>query len=227
MISRRRRSGKKQDDIEPEKRAVIVTDIQGDFTTHCEGALAVPETDAAYIEHVGAVTGLLKERGLLVIATQDWHPHDHISFHTNHPGHEPYQTMDLGERTQVLWPPHCVQGTDKAEILLREDAYHCVVQKGRRREFDSYSGFMDDGGQATELRELLSGQGISTVIIYGIATDYCVKATALDARTHGYHVIVVESLSRGVSPETTREALEEMKRRGVRVVAEIDPDNLP
>lgn len=194
---------------------VIVVDVQGDFTTWKKGALAVAGTDAAFIEKLKKATADLKQSGHAVFATQDWHPVDHISFYTNHPGRKPFDVVDVRNNKQVLWPPHCVQGTENAKLLLDETLLDAVVKKGKDRRYDSYSGFQDDGGAKTELDDLLRNRGIQELIVYGIATDYCVKATALDAAKAGYTVAVVAGLSRGVAPDTTDKALQEMQANGI------------
>ncbi len=127
----------------------------------------------------------------------------------------------LGTRTQVLWPPHCVQGSANAGLLLEEALFEAVVQKGKDKNHDSYSGFRDDGGSATELNDLLQHRRLTELIVYGIATDYCVKATAEDGAKAGYRVTVVETLCRGVAPDTTAAALKARRAAGVAVVTEI------
>jgi len=204
------------------KTAVIVVDIQGDFTTWKQGSLAVPGTDQAFIKKVEGATRKLAEASFPIFATQDWHPANHISFYTNHPGKKPFEAIQIDGRTQVLWPPHCVQGTENARILLDPRFFLAVIRKGQNPQFDSYSGFQDDGGQKTEMDSLLRQHGIRKVIVYGIATDYCVKATALDALANGYQVIVIEGLCKGVAPETSAKALEEMKRKGAILMKELD-----
>jgi nicotinamidase/pyrazinamidase len=157
---------------------VIVVDVQGDFTTWKNGALAVEGTDAAFIEKLRKASATLKQLGHTVLATQDWHPADHISFYTNHPGRKPFDVVEVRNKKQVLWPPHCVQGTENAKLLIDETFFDAVVQKGKDRRYDSYSGFQDDGGARTEMDGLLKKRSIQDLIVYGIATDYCVKATA-------------------------------------------------
>jgi nicotinamidase/pyrazinamidase len=198
-------------------RGVIVVDVQGDFTTWKKGALAVEGTDAAFIEKLKNATATLKQLGHAVLATQDWHPADHISFYTNHPGRKPFDVVDIRNKKQVLWPPHCVQGTENAKLLLDETLFDAVVKKGKDPRYDSYSGFQDDGGARTEMNGLLKKIGIQELIVYGIATDYCVKATALDAAQAGYKVTVAAGLSRGVAYDTTATALEEMKANGITI----------
>jgi nicotinamidase/pyrazinamidase len=199
----------------------IMVDIQGDFTTWKKGALAVEGTDAAFIEKLRKACKTLKQSGHAVFATQDWHPTDHISFYTNHPGRKPFDVVDVRNQKQVLWPPHCVQGTENAKLLLAETLFDAVVKKGKDRRYDSYSGFQDDGGARTEMDGLLKQRGIQELIVFGIATDYCVKATALDAAKAGYKVTVVAGLSRGVAPDTTATALEEMKANGITIRKEL------
>jgi len=160
--------------------------------------------------------------GYPIFATQDWHPGDHISFYTNHPGGKAFEVIEIEGRTQVLWPPHCVQGTENAGILVDNNLFLAVVQKGRDTRYDSYSGFMDDGGQKTEMDEILKRKGIQKIVVYGIATDYCVKATALDAADAGYKVLVIEGLCKGVAPETSAKALTEMKEKGIMILKELD-----
>jgi nicotinamidase/pyrazinamidase len=200
---------------------VIVVDVQGDFTTAKKGSLAVPDTDDVFIAKMRKATEALKNKGLPIFATQDWHPKDHVSFYTNHEGKKPFETIQVSGKPQVLWPPHCIQGTENADILLDKNLFSAVVQKGVDKRFDCYSGFMDDGGTKTQLDEILKKNNIKEVIVYGIATDYCVKATAVDAANSGYKVTVIEDLCKGVAPDTTQKALEEMKAKGVTIKTEL------
>jgi nicotinamidase/pyrazinamidase len=200
----------------------IVVDLQGDFTTWQKGALAVEGTDEAFVKKVEKATVALKDKGYLIFATQDWHPAAHVSFYSNHAGTEPYEVIQIEGRTQVLWPPHCVQETENAKVLLDNNLFVAIVQKGKDQRYDSYSGFQDDGGAETEMNGILKENGIKEIIVYGIATDYCVKATAIDAVDAGYKVTVVEGLSKGVAPETTAEALDEMKAKGITLVNELE-----
>jgi nicotinamidase/pyrazinamidase len=201
---------------------VIVVDVQADFTEFKSGTLAVPGTDVQYIKEVEAATRHLVQLGLPVYFTQDWHPADHVSFFTNNPGTEPLQVIEIDGRPQVMWPPHCVQNTPGAEILIAAEGPTKTVRKSMDTKFDSYSGFADDGGLKTEMDSLLRQDGIKNLIIYGLATDYCVKATAIDAADAGYKVTVIEGLSKGVVPETTAQALEEMRAKGIIVKADLD-----
>jgi nicotinamidase/pyrazinamidase len=204
------------------KTGVIVVDLQGDFTTLKKGSLAVAGTDQSYLDTVFAATETLRKKGYPVFATQDWHPTDHVSFYTNHTGKKAFDVIDVAGKKQVLWPPHCVQKTENARVLLDNKMFVAVVQKGKDKKYDSYSGFQDDGGAKTEMNQLLKKHGIQELIVYGLATDYCVKATALDAVKAGYKVTVIEGLSRGVAPDTTAKALGEMKQAGIAIKPQID-----
>ena len=206
--------------ISGENTGVIVVDVQADFTELKAGSLAVPGTDAQYISAVQRASERFLQQGLRIYFTQDWHPADHMSFYTNHPGTKPLQVIEIDGRPQVMWPPHCVQETPGAVILITADGPTQTVRKGMDPKFDSYSGFADDGGHKTDLDNLLQLDGIKKVIVYGLAADYCVKATALDAIAAGYRVELILDLCRGVSPETTASALEEMEAKGVAIIGD-------
>ena len=207
--------------IAGEKTGVIVVDLQGDFTSWKNGSLACNNTDKAYIDKVNTATKTLSQKGYLIFATQDWHPANHMSFFSNHSGKKPFEAIQIEGRTQVLWPPHCVQGTENARILVDNNLFTAVVKKGKNQKFDSYSGFQDDGGDKTEMTSILKRNGIKKVLIYGIATDYCVKATAIDAVEAGFEVTVIEGLCRYVAPDTSAKALQEMKDKGVNIIKEL------
>ena len=200
---------------------VIVTDIQGDFTTWKKGSLAVNGADRAFVHKVQNATRTLAREGCLVFGIQDWHPADHVSFFTNHSGKQAFEVINIHGRTQVLWPPHCIQGTENARFLVDNNLFMAIVKKGKDPRYDSYSGFQDDGGTETEMDSILKRNGIEKVIVYGLATDYCVMATATDAANAGYKVTVVEGLCRGVAPDTTESALKEMKEKGITVLKEL------
>ncbi len=203
--------------------AVVVVDVQGDFTTAHKGSLAVPNSDQAYLANVAKATDQLKKAGIPIYATQDWHPADHMSFAANHKGKKPFETIKLADgRTQVLWPVHCLQGSKGAELLVNPALFTKVIQKGTNPKFDSYSGFMDDGGTKTDLDKTLKAAGIKTLIVYGIATDYCVKATVLDGLKAGYKVIVVQDLCRGVADKSSKAASDEIKQKGAQIWPSLD-----
>jgi len=197
------------------ERAVLIVDFQEDFTEEKNGALAVAGTDAAYIDTVIRTTEALARQGYPVYATQDWHPENHTSFVTSHPGASLFESIDIDGRPQIMWPPHCVQGTPGAAIMLADNLIEQVIQKGSDPGFDSYSGFADDGGRPTGLNEQLAKAGIKELLVYGLATDFCVKFTVLDALAAGYRVHLLLDLCRGVAPDSTEAALEELRAKGV------------
>ena len=197
-------------------RALVLVDIQNDFLPG--GALPVRDGD-----EIIEVVNDLQVRFDLVVATQDWHPHDHGSFAINHPGRKPGDVIELSGLRQTLWPAHCVQGTRGAAFvgLLHTGRIDRVFQKGTDPAIDSYSGFFDNGHRkSTGLGDYLKAEGVTDVYIVGLATDYCVKFTALDARKLGFNTHVIEDACRGVNlrPSDSREAIEEMRRAGVEVI---------
>jgi nicotinamidase/pyrazinamidase len=208
------------------KTGVIVVDVQGDFTEFRNGSLAVEGTDELYIKTVGENTKELEEASLPIYATQDWHPANHVSFFTRHEGKKAFEVITLQGKDQVLWPPHCVQNTPGAEILLDKRMFKAVVRKGMDTRYDSYSGFQDDGGKKTEMDKILKRDKIGRVVVYGIATDYCVRATALDAAAAGYKVTIIKNLCRGVARDTSQKAIEEMKAKGIVVLDDLDLEKI-
>jgi nicotinamidase/pyrazinamidase len=163
----------------------------------------------------------------LIVATQDWHPPNHGSFATSHPGKKVFEQIELNGLPQTLWPVHCVQGTPGAELAadLNHDRIAKVFPKGTDVGIDSYSGLFDNGHRkSTGLGEWLKSQGVTEVFICGLATDYCVKFTALDAAQMGFKTHLIEDASRGVNlrPDDVKNAIEEMKRAGVTVVQSTD-----
>ena len=198
--------------------ALILVDLQNDFVPG--GALPVPEGDAV----VPVANRLLREGNVdLVVATQDWHPPDHGSFAANHPGQKPGEVIDLHGLRQILWPVHCVQNSAGAAFLPGLDMARVeeVFKKGTDPSIDSYSGFFDNGHRkATGLGEYLKSRGVTDVYVLGLATDYCVKFTALDALKLGLRTYLVEDASRGVNlkPGDVQRAVEEMRATGVDVV---------
>ena len=197
-------------------RALVLVDIQNDFLPG--GALAVPEGD-----RVVAVANRLMPKFELVVATQDWHPREHGSFAANHPGRRVGEVIDLHGLPQILWPAHCVQDTPGAEFAPDLDRSHIseIIQKGTDPSIDSYSGFFDNGHRkATGLATLLKSRKVTDLYLLGLATDYCVKFTAIDACRLNFNVHLIEDGCRGVNlkPEDTANAIEEMKRAGVRIL---------
>ena len=158
-----------------------------------------------------------------VVATQDWHPKDHVSFASSHPGRKVLDVVDADGVEQVLWPDHCVQGTRGADLfpLLSVGRIELVLRKGLRRRLDSYSAFFENDHRTdTGLRYYLEGLGTRQLFLCGLATDYCVRASALDARRLGFEVSVVRDACRGVDfPKgSVAKAWREMEAEGVRLV---------
>lgn len=201
-------------------KTLILIDLQNDF---CPGGeLAVPEGDL-----VIPPANRLQPHFDLVVASQDWHPADHGSFAENHPGKEPGEVIELNGLDQILWPVHCVQGTKGAEFHadLERDRIARVFHKGTDSGVDSYSCFFDNARhKSTGLADYLKDQGAERVFICGLATDYCVKFSALDAVDLGFRTCLIEDASRGVNLNAgdVAAAIEEMRRAGVKMLASSD-----
>jgi nicotinamidase/pyrazinamidase len=174
--------------------ALIVIDVQNDFCPG--GALAVTGGD----EIIARINALMAEFSCVVL-TQDWHPANHASFAANHQGAAPFSLAQMPYGPQVLWPTHCVQGTQGAEFHpnLRTDPAHLVIRKGFRAGIDSYSAFFEnDKTTATGLHGYLQDRGARKLTLVGLATDYCVAYSALDAAKLGYQVTVLEGACRAI-----------------------------
>jgi len=197
-------------------KTLILVDIQNDFLPG--GALAVPDGDA-----IIPVVNQLQAVFPLVVATQDWHPAGHGSFAAHHPGRAVFQQIDLNGLPQTLWPVHCVQGTPGAELApgLRRDRITKIFPKGTDAGIDSYSGLFDNGHRkSTGLGERLKSNGAAEIYVCGLATDYCVKFTALDAAQMGFRTYFIEDASRGVNlrPADVADAIAAMNRAGIATV---------
>lgn len=194
--------------------ALLVVDVQNDFCTG--GALAVPGGEAV-------VPGInrLWEGYACKVLTQDWHPPGHASFASSHEGKQPFDTgmLDYGE--QVLWPDHCVQGTPGAAFHpeLRTDGADLVLRKGFRPGIDSYSAFFEnDRTTPTGLAGYLRERGVERVLLTGLATDFCVGFSALDALASGFETVVLEDLCRGLDMEgSLSRMLDDIRSRGGRI----------
>lgn len=192
--------------------ALVLIDLQNDFMPG--GALAAPKGD----ETVPVANRLLQEYEL-AIATQDWHPAGHGSFASSHPGKEPGDVIDLDGVEQILWPDHCVQGEPGAEFhpQLQLEPLARIFQKGVDPRVDSYSAFFDNARRrATGLADYLRERGVDEVHLMGLATDYCVKYSALDAVSLGFRTVVLKAGCRGIDlqPGDVAKAYEEMRRAG-------------
>jgi nicotinamidase/pyrazinamidase len=183
-------------------RALLVIDLQNDFCPG--GALAVPEGDAI----VPVVNDLVAAFDH-VLQTQDWHPPGHQSFASSHAGRDPFDTIEVSYGEQTLWPDHCVQGADGAAFHpdLDTTATELIVRKGFRPAIDSYSAFFEnDGTTPTGLTGYLRERGLDTLVLAGLATDFCVKWSALDGRKQGFDVTVVEDATRGLDTNGSLQA---------------------
>lgn len=194
-------------------RALVLVDIQNDFLPG--GPLAVPDGDA-----VIAVANAIQPRFDLVVATQDWHPANHGSFADNHEGRVPGDVIELEELQQILWPRHCVQGTRGADFPaeLQRNRWSRIFKKGTDPTIDSYSGFFDNGHRkATGLGDYLASRGVAEVYVMGLATDYCVKFTTLDARQLGLDTFLITDGCRGVDLQEgdIDTAISDMQKAGV------------
>jgi nicotinamidase/pyrazinamidase len=174
--------------------ALILIDVQNDFCPG--GALAVPHGDEV-VTACNALAALFST----VVLTQDWHPAGHASFASSHPGHAEYDTVEVPWGSQVLWPDHCVQGSPGAEFhrALHVNRASMVIRKGTNPAVDSYSAFFEnDRSTPTGLLGSLRELGVGRVVLAGLATDYCVRYSALDARRAGLSVVLVDEACRGI-----------------------------
>lgn len=205
-------------DIDYRRSAFLAVDVQNDFCPG--GALAVADGDA-----VAPVVNRLAPLFPVCVATQDWHPAGHVSFASTHPGKAPYDAAEPGldGRATTLWPDHCVQDSPGAAFhpRLDERPFNFVIRKGSRQDLDSYSAFFEnDGTTVTGLDGLLRGLGVDTVVLAGLAFDYCVFYSAMDARRLGYKVFVVVDATRPVDapPGNAAHAESQLRQAGVSLV---------
>jgi nicotinamidase/pyrazinamidase len=193
--------------------ALLVVDLQNDFLPG--GALAVAGGDG-----IVPLVNDLARRFAVIVLTQDWHPAGHASFASSHRGKRPFQTMRMPYGEQILWPDHCIQGTAGAAFAAGLDIPHAqvVIRKGYHRKVDSYSGFLEaDRRTKTGLDGYLKSRGVKQVFCVGLATDFCVAWTALDARRFGFQAAVIEDACRAIDTDGSLEAAwKAMKKAGVR-----------
>jgi nicotinamidase/pyrazinamidase len=202
--------------VEPgDNDALIVVDVQYDFLPG--GALAVQDGDAV-IAPINRLARVFRH----VVLTQDWHPEGHASFASSHPGRQPFELVDLHYGPQVLWPDHCVQGTQGAEIARELDIPHAqlVIRKGYNAGIDSYSGFKEaDRQTSTGLEGYLKERGFRRVFCAGLALDFCVAWTAMDAAAAGFETYLIEDASRAIDANgSLARARQDLDAAGVRVV---------
>lgn len=199
------------------KKALVIVDIQNDFCPG--GALAVKDGDKI----ISKVNELIKSGKYdVIVATQDFHPDTHKSFAKNNAGKNVFEMGSLGGMDQVMWPAHCVQGTEGAEFHKDLDMTKVdkVFPKGQNPEIDSYSGFFDnDKRSATGMGEYLKNKNIQQVDVVGLALDYCVKATAIDAKGLGFDTTVIVDATRAVNmnPTDGDQAVKELREKGVKI----------
>ena len=196
--------------------ALLIVDLQNDFCPG--GALAVPEGDT-----IVPIVNELADHFDHVLLTQDWHPPGHQSFASSHPEHDPMDVIEVDYGEQVLWPDHCVQGTEGAAFLPELDTRQgeMIIRKGFRPDIDSYSAFYEnDGTTPTGLTGYLERRGIDTLYLCGLATDFCVKWSAVDGREEGFDVYVIEDATRGIDQDgSLAQTWSEMNDAGVQVVS--------
>ena len=201
-------------------KALIIVDVQNDFLPG--GALPVPRGD-----EIIPVVNDLQQQFELIVATQDWHPRDHGSFAANHAGKKPGDRIMLDGIEQILWPIHCVQNTPGAAFApgLETNRFARVFQKGVDSKIDSYSAFFDNAHRrATGLGDYLKQRGVTDVYLCGLATDYCVKYSVLDACQLGFKALLIVDVCRGINlaPGNVDLAIEEMKASGASVLQSSD-----
>lgn len=198
------------------KKALILVDLQNDFCPG--GSLPVPEGD-----RIMTLANQLQKHFSLVVATKDWHPSDHTSFAVNHPNHKIGDVIDLNGISQILWPVHCVQNSTGAAFHPDLDTTKIfqIFYKGTDSKFDSYSAFFDNAKKrATGLHDYLQTHAVTSLYVAGLATDYCVLYTAMDAKSLGYDVNVIRDVCRGVELHAgaVAKAFETMQEAGIKIL---------
>ena len=199
-------------------RALLIVDVQNDFCGG--GGLPVPDGEA-----VVPIINALIAKFALVVLTQDWHPSNHFSFAKQHPGKQPFDkiaTAHSADGSQTLWPDHCVAGSHGAEFHpdLNSHAAQAIIRKGTSPSIDSYSGFVEnDQKTSTGLAGYLRTRGVDEVVVAGLALDYCVGWSALDAKKHGFSACIVTDASRAIDSQGSLAAMEErLQKAGVGLV---------
>ncbi len=196
--------------------ALVVVDVQNDFLPG--GALAVPRGD-----EIVPLVNRVAARFAVVVLTQDWHPAGHASFASSHPGKRPFQTLRMPYGEQVLWPDHCLQGSAGAAFAAALDVPHAqlVIRKGHHRKVDSYSAFLEaDRRTRTGLDGYLASRGVKRIFCVGLATDFCVAWTALDARRFKLQAAVIEDACRAIDTGgSLAAAWQAMQKAGVKRIS--------
>ncbi len=195
-------------------KALLLIDIQNDFLPN--GALAVTDGN----EIIPIINGI-QQYFDLVVATQDWHPGTHKSFASNHPGRITFDVIELNGLEQKLWPQHCVQGMEGAQFSgeLSMNKVEAIFRKGTDIEIDSYSGFFDNGHRkSTGLADYLRGRQITQVYLAGLAGDYCVYFSALDAIAEGFETFVMEDAVQSINPDDYKKAKQDITEKGGKII---------
>lgn len=190
--------------------ALIIVDVQNDFLPG--GALAVKDGF-----DIIPVINSIQTKFDLVVATQDWHPAEHKSFASNHPGKKPFDEIDLDGLSQVLWPDHCVQETSGAEFSNQLDSkrIEAIFRKGMDKNIDSYSGFFDNGKRkSTGLAPYLKGRNITSIFVAGLAADFCVYFTAVDALDQGFQTSIITDAAKAIDNGKLKNKLEDFVSKG-------------
>ncbi|HEX2964036.1 MAG TPA: bifunctional nicotinamidase/pyrazinamidase [Ignavibacteriales bacterium] len=192
----------------------LIVDIQNDFLPG--GSLAVKNGD-----RIIPLINRLQEKFNLVVATQDWHPKDHKSFASNHPGKIPFDRITLGGLSQVLWPDHCVQGSKGAAFSeeFNTNRVEAIFRKGMDPEIDSYSAFYDNGHKkSTGLADYLRGRNTDKIYMAGLARDYCVYYSVKDALREGFNIAVIEDASMPIDFNESEEKMNEIRQLGAEII---------
>ena len=195
-------------------KTLLIIDVQNDFLPG--GSLAVPEGNLI-IERINDIM----ENYDLIVATKDWHPKDHISFASTHKGKKIGDTIKLNQNTQILWPDHCIQNDIGSEFpkLLNSKKINKIIYKGSDKNIDSYSGFCDnEKNLPTELKDYLKSKRVEKVDCVGLATEYCVKFTAIDSIREGFYTRVISKCTKGLIEEDIKKSLEEMRSLGIVII---------
>ncbi|SDZ74855.1 bifunctional nicotinamidase/pyrazinamidase [Bizionia paragorgiae] len=195
-------------------KTLLVIDVQNDFMPG--GSLSVPDGDK-----VVPVINTIQDKFDLVIATQDWHPKDHVSFASNHIGKAVFEQIPLHGKSQTLWPDHCVQGSEGADFHpdLKTNVFEAVFKKGTDKEIDSYSAFYDNGHlKSTGLAGYLKEKGVTELYLCGLAADICVYFSAYDAFKEGFRSYFIEDASKALDDNVFETLKKEMKAMGIAIV---------
>lgn len=199
-------------------KTLLIIDVQNDFMPG--GSLAVPNGDK-----IVPVINAMQPKFDLVVAAQDWHPQDHVSFASNHPGKSHFDAVELYGKSQTLWPDHCVQGTEGAEFHrdLHTHQWEAIFRKGTDRTIDSYSAFYDNGHlKSTGLAGYLKEKGTSQLFLCGLAADICVYFSAYDAFKEGFACFFVEDASQPLDDEKHKVLKKEMAYLGIQIITSED-----